>query len=78
MPSAHARPIRTARDHKHASTIADRMLKQTRREPDAGRRLQALLEEIEKFDGAEDLEDPGDPVEDVDGLHRRRWSDDAE
>ena len=75
MARAHARPIRTGRDHRHASSIATRMLKQTKRKPDAERRLQALLHEIEKFDGEEDLDDPIDPVEDVEAIPRRRWSD---
>ena len=50
MARAYARPIRTARDHKHASSVANKMLEQGGREPAAERRLQALLHELEKFD----------------------------
>jgi hypothetical protein len=77
MARAYARPVKTARDHKRASSIADKMLQQTGREPAAERRLQALLHEIEKFDNEDEVEDYSDPVEDVEGLPRRRWSDGA-
>ena len=77
MARAHARRVKTARDRKRASAIAKKMLKQAKREPAAERRLQALLHEIEKFDREDGVEDYSDPVEDVDGLPRRRWSDEA-
>lgn len=71
-----ARPIRTARDHKNASALARKALKQAEREPAAERRLQALLDAIDKYDGESGEEDYGDSPEDVEGLLQRRWSDD--
>ena len=71
-----ARPIKTARDHKNAAAIARKTGEQAEREPAAERRLQALLNEIEKFDGEGEEEDYADTTDDVDGLPRRRWSDD--
>ncbi|OGA11130.1 MAG: hypothetical protein A2W68_13720 [Betaproteobacteria bacterium RIFCSPLOWO2_02_64_14] len=77
MARALARPIKTARDHKNAASIASKTLEQAEREPAAERRLKALLSEIEKFDGEGEEEEFGDTAEDIDGLPRRRWSDDA-
>ncbi|MBI3916756.1 MAG: hypothetical protein HY322_07085 [Betaproteobacteria bacterium] len=76
MARALARPIKTARDHKEAVSIASKTRQQAEREPAAERRLKALLSEIEKFDGEGDEEEYGDTTEDIDGLPRRRWSDD--
>lgn len=75
MARAYARAIKTVRDHKHASSVASKMRQETGSEPAAERRLQALLHEIEKFDNEDEVEDYSDPVEEVDGLPRRRWSD---
>jgi hypothetical protein len=78
MPRPLARPIRTARDHKNASAIARKVIEQTEREPEAERRLQALLKEIDKFDGEVEEDDVfEDTPEDLEGLPRRRWSDEV-
>jgi hypothetical protein len=77
MARALARPIKTARDHKNASAIASKAMKQAEREPAAEKRLQALLHALDKFDGEDGDEDYNDSAEDLDGLPRRRWSDDV-
>jgi hypothetical protein len=76
MARALARRIKTARDYKDAASIASKTLQQSEREPAAERRLQALLNEIEKFDNEGEEEDFADTTEDMDSLTRRRWSDD--
>jgi hypothetical protein len=75
MARALARPIKTARD-KEAASVVSKTLQQTEREPEAERRLQALINALEKFDGEGEEEDYADSTDDVDGLPRRRWSDD--
>lgn len=77
MAKALARPIRTARDRKGAAAIAKKARAEAGIEPVAERRLQALLSEIDKFDSEGEEEDYADSAEDLDGLPRRRWSDDA-
>jgi hypothetical protein len=76
MAKALARPIRTARDHKNASALAKKALRKSGGEPAAEQRLQALLHEIEKFDGDDAGDDYEESTGDLDGLPRRRWSDD--
>lgn len=77
MAKACARPIKTKRDYKGAASVANKIRKQTEREPAAERRLQALIDAMEKFDDQDVDEDPGDAPEDIDGLPCRRWSDDT-
>lgn len=77
MAKSHARPIKTERDHKGAALVANEIRNQPGREPAAERRLQALIEAMEKFDDEGGDEDSSDATEDIDGLPRRRWSDDA-
>ena len=75
-----ARPIKTKRDFKHAASVASKAREQPEREPAAERRLQALLSEIDKFDGNTEDEveaDAAEDAEDIDSEFRRRWSDDA-
>jgi hypothetical protein len=76
MARALARPIKTARD-KEAASVVSKTLQQTEREPEAELRLQALLNEIEKFDDDNEDEGYGDSTEEVDSSLRRRWSDDV-
>ena len=76
MARALARPIKTARDHKNASVIASKA-KQAEGEPVAETRLKALLDALDKYDGEDEEDDFNDSAEDLDGLPRRRWSDDA-
>ena len=78
MAKALARPIKTKRDYHGAASAANKTRQQNRQEPDAECRLQALLNELEKFDDTqEEGDDFGDTAEDVDSLPRRRWSDDV-
>jgi hypothetical protein len=80
MAKGLARPIKTRRDYKHAASIAGKAREQAEQEPAAERRLQALLSEIDKFDGDTGDEVEADAVEDaedIDSEFRRRWSDDA-
>jgi hypothetical protein len=76
MARALARPIKTARD-KEAASVASKTLQQTEREPEAERRLQALINALEKFDNDNEDEGDGDTTEEMDGSLRRRWSDDV-
>ena len=75
-PNGRARPIKTKRDYEGASAVAKR-LSQTERDSAAELRLQSLLQEMDRFDEAEDdaLEDPS--AEFVHSGPRRRWSDDG-
>lgn len=68
-----SRPIKTERDYKDAASVADNIRKQPEIEPAAERRLQALIDAMEKFDDQDD--DTGDVAEDIDVMPRRRWSD---
>ena len=78
MAKALARPIKSKRDYHGATSVANKARRQNGQEPDVERRLQALLHEIEKFDDTQDEDDDfGDAAEDVDGLPRRRWSDEV-
>jgi hypothetical protein len=74
MAKALARTIKTRRDYQGAKSAAHRLRGNGSGETDAERRLQALLQEIEKFDSDEEIEEDGDFADDVGGL-RRRWSD---
>lgn len=78
MAKGLARTIKTRRDYQGATAVASKLRAQGERESAAERRLQALLHEIEKFDGEDMEETDADFAEDVGGLPRRRWSDDAE
>lgn len=78
MAKTLARSIRTKRDYKDATSLANRMRAQNEPETEEERRLQALLREIEKFDGDEaDGDDDDDAGYGIDGVPRRRWSDDS-
>ena len=77
MAKGLARSIKTKRDYHGATAVADKLRTQRERETAAERRLQALLHEIEKFDGEDAVEDDADFAEDVDGLPQRRWSDES-
>lgn len=72
-----ARSIKTKRDYHGATAVADKLRAQREQETAAERRLQALLHEIEKFDGEDAVEDDADFAGDVDGLPQRRWSDES-
>jgi len=71
------RPIKTKRDYEGASSIVKRLSGQADRDSKAELRLQALLKELDKFDG--EVDDLGaDSAEDYEYTGpRRRWSDDS-
>jgi len=75
MTKKHSRPIKTERDYKGAASVADKIRGQPEREPAAERRLQALIDAMDKYDEADDGEGADDATDDIDGLPRRRWSD---
>jgi hypothetical protein len=76
MAKALARSIKTKRDYHGATSVANKTREQPAQEPESERRLQALLDEIEKFDDMQDEDDNfGDAGEDAESLPRRRWSD---
>ena len=76
MAKAFARPIKTKRDYHGAASVANKTLQQNAGEPVAERRLQALLDEIEKFDDENEDDGSGDAADELEGVPRRRWSDD--
>ena len=71
-----ARAIKTKRDYKAAASIA-RKAREADGEPAAERRLQALLSEIDKFDGDAEDELEADAAEEMESEFRRRWSDEV-
>lgn len=79
MAKSLARPIKTKRDYQSAASVANKTREQSGQEPDAELRLQALLDEIEKFDSQDEDGDGDsgsiDATEDIDSLPRRRWTD---
>jgi hypothetical protein len=77
MAKGLARVIKTKRDFHGATTVASELKQKSERESAAERRLQALLHEIEKFDGVDAVDDDAEFDEDVETLPRRRWSDDS-
>lgn len=77
MAKVLARSIKTKRDYERATSVANRMREQGERETAEERRLQALLRQIEKFDGDEADDDDDDIGYGIDGVPRRRWSDDS-
>lgn len=78
MAKGLARTIRTKRDYHRATAAVSKLREQGEQESAAERRLQALIHEIEKFDGEDMEEDDAELAEDVEGFPRRRWSDDSE
>lgn len=76
MAKGLARSIKNRRDYQGATAVVDKLRAESK-ETAAERRLQALLHEIEKFDGEDAVEDDADFTEDVDGLPQRRWSDES-
>ena len=79
MAKGLARSIKTKRDFHGATAVASKLREQGEKETAAERRLQALLHEIEKFDGDNEVEDDDAGfADDVEGLPRRRWSDEGE
>jgi hypothetical protein len=77
MAKGLARSIKTKRDFHGATAVAGKLREQGEKETAAERRLQALLHEIEKFDGEDAVDDDAEFDEDVETLPRRRWSDDS-
>jgi len=75
MKKPPVRSIRTKRDFQGAAAVVDKMRRKNERESDDERRLQALLHEIEKFDGENAADDDGYVEETIEDLPRRRWSD---
>lgn len=78
MAKALARPIKTKRDYHGAASAAKQTVERNGQEPAVERRLQALLDEMEKFDDAQvEDNDSGDGADEIEGLPRRRWSDES-
>jgi hypothetical protein len=76
MAKGLARSIKTRRDYRGATAVAGKLRDKSGRESEEERRLQALLQEIEKFDPVDEAEDDSvDPADGLDDFPRRRWSD---
>ena len=74
------RPIKTKRDYERALSVTQRLLAQPKRETAAELRLQALLEEMDRFEEVDNVDDSaGDDFSDdsLSGGPRRRWSDEG-
>ena len=72
-----ARPIKTRRDYKGAADVVKHLSGQAQRDSTAELRLQALLQEMDRFEEIEE-EASADSPEDYDYPGpRRRWSDDG-
>lgn len=71
-----ARPIRTKRDYVQAGQAAKRLDRDFDNESAAELRLQALIREMERYDGETDEFDSDVSNEVENGGPRRRWSDD--
>jgi hypothetical protein len=72
-----ARPIRTRRDFKAAAFVVESIAPQAEKETAAEKRLRALINEMEKFDGGEEEGDSDDASGGEYDGPRRRWSDDS-
>ena len=72
-----ARPIRTKRDYEGASVVAKRLSGEVARDSAAELRLQALLQEMDKFEEIEEEASADLPEEYGHPGPRRRWSDDG-
>lgn len=77
MTKKHARPIKSERDYKGAKQATKKLLGRPERESAEERRLQALIQEMERFDNQDIDEETGDAADDISDLPRRRWSDDT-
>jgi len=69
------RPIKNKRDYEGASTVVKRLSGQAERDSVAEQRLQALLKELDRFDGETEELGVDEDYEYVGP--RRRWSDDG-
>jgi len=76
MAKARARPIKTQQDYRRALSAAKKTIQESRNESAEESRLQALLDELERFDEDDDDDISPDAAENFDGVPRRRWSDD--
>lgn len=74
--SGTARPIRTKRDREHAAAVAKEMSGQANRDSAAERRLQALLQELDRVEDADFFESDDSAADEEYLGPRRRWSDD--
>lgn len=72
-----SRPIKSDRDYKGVSAVTNKIRNQPGREPAAERRLQALIDAMEKYDSEED-EGTDDVSQEGFDLPGRRWSDGEE
>jgi hypothetical protein len=72
-----ARSIKTERDYQGATLVAKKLLDQPARESAEERRLQALIQEMERFDHQDVDEESGYDADDINDLPSRRWSDDT-
>ena len=72
-----ARPIRTERDYMGATSVAKQLRKQAKPESAAEQRLQALIQEMDRFEAMNDDADPDDPGDELYDGPRRRWSDEV-
>jgi len=70
-----ARPIKTKRDYAGASALAKRLASEAARDSAAELRLQALLQEMDKFEEIEEDTSADLPEEYDYSGPRRRWSD---
>jgi hypothetical protein len=75
-PAERARPIKTKRDFEGASRLVKTLTGKSDLDSTAEIRLQALLQELDKFEEAQEEADDDSSEEIEYAGPRRRWSDD--
>jgi hypothetical protein len=77
-PNGHVRPIRTKRDFDGASAAVKTLSTRSDRDSLAERRMQALLQELDRYDEVEDEADQDSALDEDYPGPRRRWSDESD
>jgi hypothetical protein len=77
-PNGHVRPIRTRRDFDGASAVLKTLSSRNDRDSVAERRMQALLQEMDRYEETEDEADQDSALDDSYPGPRRRWSDESD
>lgn len=75
-----ARPIKTKRDYERALSVTQRLLAHPNRDTEEEKRLKALLEEMDRYEAVDEVEDGADDDLSDDSLYagpHRRWSDEG-
>jgi hypothetical protein len=77
-PNGHVRPIRTRRDFDGASAVLKTLSTRSDRDSPAERRMQALLQELDRYDETGDEAEEDSALDEGYPGPRRRWSDESD